>query len=144
MATRLVNEVVNRAGTSFVFRAVEETGAPVAEVIRAYVIVREVYGLTELWRAIEALNGSITVQAQVAVQLANRRLLDRAVRWLVVNRRLPLDVPAEIARLRPGVTRLRPDLGRLSRGRERAAIAAKEDALVSMGLPPATAAATTR
>ena len=32
-----------------------------------------------------------------------RRLLDRAVRWLVANRRSPIDVTGEIDRLRPGV-----------------------------------------
>ncbi len=41
IATSLVNEVVNRGGTSFVFRAMEESGASAADVIRAYVVVRE-------------------------------------------------------------------------------------------------------
>ena len=45
IATVLVNEVVNRGGTSFVFRAMEESGASAADVIRAYVVVRDVYGL---------------------------------------------------------------------------------------------------
>ena len=43
-----------------------------------------------------------------AVYLEVRRLVDRAVRWLVTNRRSPIDVTAEIARLRPGVAELLP------------------------------------
>ena len=47
ITTVLVNEVVNRGGITFVYRAVEETGATAADVIRAYVIVRDVYGLRD-------------------------------------------------------------------------------------------------
>ena len=100
----LVNEVVNRGGTSFVFRAMEESGASAADVIRAYVVVRDVYGLPELWAAAEALDNQVADRARrPLVYLETRRLLDRAVRWLVSNRRSPIDVAGEIAQLRPGV-----------------------------------------
>src|SRR6185295_10760718 len=56
ISTALVNEVVNRGGTSFVYRAMEESGASAADVIRAYVVIRDVYGLRELWAATEALD----------------------------------------------------------------------------------------
>jgi glutamate dehydrogenase len=131
----LVNEVVNRGGTSFVYRAVEETGASAADVVRAYVVVRDVYGLPELWAAVEALDNRVPIAAQTAVHLATRRLLDRAVRWLLQNRRSPLDVTAEITTLRPGVSRLLPRLGSLFRGGERDALRAHRDALVAQGMP---------
>ena len=117
VTTVLVNEVVNRGGTSFVYRAVEETGATAADVIRAYVVVRDVYGLPELWAAVEALDNEVPTEAQTAVYLEARRLLDRAVRWLVSNRRSPIDVAGEIARLRPGVAGLLPQLGHAVRRR---------------------------
>ena len=116
----------------------------VADVVRAYIVTREVYGLSDLWAAVEALNGTLSTGAQTAVHLAYRRLIDRAVRWLLANRRLPLDVPTEIAWLRPGVSRLLPELGRLFRGAERAAVAANAVALVERGLPADLADATTR
>jgi glutamate dehydrogenase len=119
VTTQVVNEVVNRGGTTFVFRAVEETGASPADVIRAYVIVRNAYGLSDVWRAVEQLDNRVPTEAQTAVYLDVRRLLDRAVRWLVTNRRVPLDVTAETTRLGPGVARLVPDLDRLFRGKER-------------------------
>ena len=131
----LVNEVVNRGGTSFVFRAVEETGASAADVLRAYRIVREVFGLRELWGAVEALDGRVPIAAQTAVYLATRRLLDRAVRWLVQNRRSPLDVPAEIVAFRPGVSRLLPHLGSLICGVERDALRAHVEAMLAQQVP---------
>jgi glutamate dehydrogenase len=135
----LVNEVVNRGGTSFVYRAVEETGASVADVLRAYLVVREVFGLRALWSAVEELDDRAPIAAQTTIYLATRRLLDRAVRWLLQNRRSPLDVPGEIAALRPGVGRLLPQLGTLFLGCERDALRSHKDALVAQGIPGGTA-----
>jgi glutamate dehydrogenase len=144
VTTEIVNEVVNRGGTSFVYRAVEETGASSADVIRAYVIVRDVYGLPELWQAMEALDNRVSTKAQTVLNLEMRRLLDRAVRWLVTNHRVPLDVTAEIARLRPGLARLLPALGSLFRGQERAALRTRSEQLTALGIPQDLADRATR
>jgi glutamate dehydrogenase len=119
ISTALVNEVVNRGGTSFVYRAMEESGASAADVIRAYVVIREIYGLKEVWAAAEALDNQVPTATQTAVLLETRRLLDRAVRWLVSTRRSPVDVPGEIARLKPGVSELMPRLPQVIVGAER-------------------------
>ena len=131
----LVNEVVNRGGTSFVYRAVEETGASAADVLRAYVVARDGYGLRDLWAAVEALDDRVPVAGQIAVFLATRRLLDRVVRWLVQNRRSPLDVPAEIAALQPGVSRLLPRVTDLFRGIERDTLREHVSDLAEQGVP---------
>ncbi|SCG74180.1 NAD-glutamate dehydrogenase [Micromonospora humi] len=144
VTTVLVNEAINRGGISFVFRVVEETAASAADVLRAYVVVREVFELGDLWNAVEALDNKVSPELQTAVYLDTRRLLDRAVRWLVTNRRSPIDVPAEIARLRDGVARLMPDLEHLFWGTEREAIAAHIEALVGKGLPRELAVQATR
>ncbi|MCX4470356.1 NAD-glutamate dehydrogenase [Micromonospora sp. NBC_01655] len=144
VTTVLVNEAINRGGISFVFRVVEETAASAADVIRAYVVVREVFGLRELWDAVESLDNKVDPELQTAVYLDTRRLLDRAVRWLVTNRRSPIDVPAETARLRDGVARLLPGLENLFYGSEREAIAAHIDEMTSRGLPRDLAEQATR
>ena len=66
--------------------------------------------------AVEALDNQVPTGAQTAVYLEARRLLDRAVRWLLTNRRSPHRRAGEIARLRPGVARLLPRAGRRSSG----------------------------
>ncbi|MEG3636213.1 NAD-glutamate dehydrogenase [Micromonospora palythoicola] len=144
VTTVLVNEAINRGGISFVFRVVEETAATAADVIRAYVVVREVFGLRELWDAVEALDNRIDPELQTNVYLDTRRLLDRAVRWLVTNRRSPIDVPAEIARLRDGVARLLPGMETLFYGSERESIAAHIDSMTERGVPRELAERSTR
>ncbi|MFI2646179.1 NAD-glutamate dehydrogenase [Micromonospora fulviviridis] len=144
VTTVLVNEAINRGGITFVFRVVEETAASAADVLRAYVVVREVFRLRELWDAVEALDNKVSPELQTSVYLDTRRLLDRAVRWLVTNRRSPIDVPGEIARLRDGVARLLPELESLFYGTEREAIAAHIDSLTGKGLPRDLAEQATR
>ncbi|NES28865.1 NAD-glutamate dehydrogenase [Micromonospora terminaliae] len=144
VTTVLVNEAINRGGITFVFRVVEETAASAADVLRAYVVVREVFGLRELWDAVEALDNKVSPELQTSVYLDTRRLLDRAVRWLVTNRRSPIDVPGEIARLRDGVARMLPGLENLFFGTEREAIAAHIDSLTGKGLPRELAEQATR
>ncbi|MGI5240539.1 NAD-glutamate dehydrogenase [Dactylosporangium sp. CA-139066] len=144
VTTQVVNEAVNHGGTSFFHRAAEETGTGAADILRASVVIQEVYGLGELRRAVESLDNQVPAQAQTAAYLETRRLLDRAVRWLVSNRRLPIDVPGETARLRPGISRLLPQLETLFRGQEREALHANAATLRGLGLPTQLADATTR
>ncbi|GAB3841818.1 NAD-glutamate dehydrogenase [Dactylosporangium cerinum] len=144
VTTQVVNEAVNRSDPTFFHRAAEETGAGAADILRASVVTRDVYGLGELRRAVESLDNQVPTEAQTAVSLETRRLLDRAVRWLVSNRRLPIDVPGEIARLRPGVSRLLPQLETLFRGREREALHTHAATLRGLGLPAEIADTTTR
>ncbi|MDP9240585.1 MAG: NAD-glutamate dehydrogenase [Actinomycetota bacterium] len=108
ITTQLVNDMVNRGGTTYVFRAAEETGVSPVDLTRAYLVTREVFGLGALWSAVEALDGEVSTQTQTKLYLQIRRLLDRATRWLLQNRRHPLDIGAEIARFGPGVQRLMP------------------------------------
>ena len=143
VTTVLVNEVVNRGGMSFVFRAMEETGASGADIIRAYTVARDVYGLGKLWAAVEALDNKIPTSAQTAVYLELRRLLDRVVRWLVTNRRSPLDVTGEIGRF-ASVATLLGELDTLFVGAEREALLAHITEVESRGVSPELAASVAR
>lgn len=136
VATRVANEVVNRGGISAVFRAVEETGRDVADVVRAWMVVWDVFDLPALWRAIEDPDHVVPLAAQRSALLGLRRFVDRAVRWLVTHRPLPLDTPAEIARLRPAaVAALSGRIGVALAERERSAFEADVDRLTALGFP---------
>ncbi|HEX9999709.1 MAG TPA: NAD-glutamate dehydrogenase domain-containing protein, partial [Actinoplanes sp.] len=135
ITTSLVNEVVNRGGTSFVFRAMEESGASAADVVRAFVVMREVFGLSDIWQQAESLESGAPTEAQTLVFLEARRLLDRAVRWLVSTRRSPIDVVGEIAKLRPGVEALLPQLPSVLIGIERTSMDEHIATLADRGVP---------
>ncbi|HKC30016.1 MAG TPA: NAD-glutamate dehydrogenase [Jatrophihabitans sp.] len=139
ITTVVVNDMINRSGTTFVHRAVEETGADIAEITRAYSVVRAVFDLPSLWSAIEALDNQVPTAAQHAAYHEIRRLIDRATRWLVDVRFPITDVVAEIDRYRPVVAFLGRSCPDLMRGAERQTLFDDTDNLVALGLPRALA-----
>ncbi|MHA3702208.1 NAD-glutamate dehydrogenase, partial [Jatrophihabitans sp. YIM 134969] len=135
ITTAVVNDCVNRAGTTFVFRAVEETGAPAEQVLKAYTVAREVFDLESFWADVEALDHTVSTDAQVAALRWIRRVIDRATRWLLDSRFPIADVTAEISRFRPAVAALLPHVHELVCGVEREALDADSASLVAAGLP---------
>ena len=51
-ATQLANDLVDRMGFSFFFRQIESTGASSGDVIRAYTIVINIFGIDKLSQSI--------------------------------------------------------------------------------------------
>jgi glutamate dehydrogenase len=96
ISTELANEIVNRAGTTFVFRLREETGAGPADIARAYMIARQVFDMPEVWAEVEALDNVVAAELQTELLLEGRKLVERASRWLLRNRPQPLDVDANV------------------------------------------------
>ncbi|MGH8962051.1 MAG: NAD-glutamate dehydrogenase, partial [Jatrophihabitantaceae bacterium] len=135
ITTVVVNDMINRSGTTFVHRAIEETSSDVAEITRAYSVVREAFGLESLWGEIEALDNQVPIDAQHAGYQEIRRLIDRATRWLV-DVRFPIsDVAAEIERFAPTLQQLGPRITELVRGAELTDIHGESARLVGLGLP---------
>jgi glutamate dehydrogenase len=135
ITTCVVNDLVNRGGITFVFRAEEETGADPATIARAYTVVREVFGLPEIWRQLQELDNQVPTDAQHIGYREVRRTVDRAVRWLI-DLRFPIsDVATEIERFKPIVDELAPKVLDLLRGRERENRYAEVDRLIGHGLP---------
>ena len=139
IVTRIVNDLVNRAGTTFAFRLRDETGAGAADLARAYTAAREIFELRDLWAEIEALDGTIASETQVAMLLKARILLERATRWLLRHRRRPLDIPATIARFEPGAAALADAVPDLLGPAERQAARAYGASLVAAGVPTSLA-----
>jgi glutamate dehydrogenase len=99
-ATVVTNDLVNRAGITFVSEMQSRTGRSAPEVTRAYTILREVFDLRTLWTEIEALDNKVAAQAQIEMLLEICGLVEHAAAWLLHRRQLELG--REIARLTPG------------------------------------------
>ena len=102
IATVVVNDMVNKAGTSFDHRMLEESGASVPDITRAHIAARDVFAMRELWSAVEALDGKIDPNVQRDLWLRLRQLVERGVLWLLRHRRPPLDLEATVAAFAPG------------------------------------------
>ncbi len=134
ITTVIVNDLINRGGITFSYRAGEETGASPVEVARAYTVVREVFGLEEFWGRVEALDAKVPTKAQTALYLECRRLLDRATRWLLQARRTAVNVQAEVEHFSP-VAGLTPSVPQLLRGAELDRLQQRQKDFVELGIP---------
>ena len=69
IATVISNTLVNETGPSFFNRLGEEVGAGPAEVARAFVIARQMFGVQKLATEINALDNKVAAPVQVAMHL---------------------------------------------------------------------------
>ncbi|MEZ0094337.1 NAD-glutamate dehydrogenase [Streptacidiphilus sp. EB129] len=100
ITTVLVNETVNRGGSTFAFRLKEETGATYEEIVRSHTAARAIFDLKGIWAEIEALDTRVPAEVQTRMRLHSRRLVERATRWLLNNVRQPLDIAETIEAFR--------------------------------------------
>ncbi|HEX6919789.1 MAG TPA: NAD-glutamate dehydrogenase [Actinomycetes bacterium] len=135
VTTCVSNDLVNRAGSTMVFRAQEESGAGPVEIARAYTVIREVFAFERFWAQIEALDNVVTTDAQTALYLEGRRLIDRGTRWILQSRRAMLDVYAEIEHFGPEIEQLRPHIPDLLVGSEQERLRRRSGELEQMGVP---------
>ena len=102
VATQVVNNMLHGGGTTFAFRLHEETGSPASEIARAYAVARGVFGMRPQWAAIEALDNEVEADVQLQMLLEGRRLIERGSRWLLRNRRAPMDIGSTVEHFKPG------------------------------------------
>jgi glutamate dehydrogenase len=134
-ATSVVNDLVNKGGPSFAFRLGEETGAPPAEIARAYTAACEVFDMRSLWGEIEALDNVVEAQTQTRMLLDWRRLVERATRWFLRNRRPPLDISATVSYFSEGTSELTRRIPELLLDADREAVEKGTEALVEANVP---------
>jgi len=129
--------MINRMGPFFVLRAEEETGASVAQVARAYAIVREVFSVRKLWRDIEALDYLVAANAQYDSFFEISRMVRRAVYWFLQNYPDQVDIESMVTRFRPGVADVFASLPEIASGRTDQRFEHNARELEGMGLPTA-------
>jgi glutamate dehydrogenase len=135
-ATHVVNNMVNRCGITFTYRMREETGASVPEIVRAYAAASEVFDVRGLWAEIEAMDNRVEAEMQTEILLEGRKLLGRATRWLLRNRRPPLDIAATVLRFSEGTANLTERIPELLLDSDRKALDRATERLVEANVPP--------
>ena len=135
VVTQVVNDLVNGAGITFFHRLSEETGASAEELVRANFVAREVFASRALLDEINADDNKLPADVQTHMRLEMRTLVERASRWLINNRRPPMDSEAVVDFF--GVTgqQVVEALPELLTGRELRAFTGRRDALVGRGVP---------
>jgi glutamate dehydrogenase len=103
IATIVSNSVVNRTGTTFFHRLKEETGLKGCDVARAYTIVRDSFGLRQLWEEIEGLGTKVELATIIDLYSEVDLLIERASKWFLRNFPHPLKTGEIIAEFEPKI-----------------------------------------
>ncbi|WP_323842878.1 NAD-glutamate dehydrogenase [Moraxella sp. Pampa] len=84
ISTYLTNGLVNRLGIETVFDIYKQTGRSIADITRAYAVVRDAFGVQKLWNEIGLLDNQVSAQLQLDIEIAMRRDLQRAILALLM------------------------------------------------------------
>ncbi len=112
-----------------------ETGARPAELTRANFIAREIFGSKALLEEIASYDNRIDAAVLTRMRLELRTLVERASRWLITNRRPPVDSDAVVDFFEVVVQRVVGRLPDLLTGRELDAYERRREGLVEAGVP---------
>ena len=83
IATQLTNRIVNRGGIAF-------------DIVRAFMVVCELFDLSSLWNSVEALDNKINATLQMRMMREIRQHIERACRWLLRHHRMQLYIQITI------------------------------------------------
>ena len=123
IATMVANDVINLGGVTFAYRVMEETSATEVAVAKAFVALREVYELDAMVDELNSLPASFPTEHWSAVHLDIRRLLDRAVRWLLGQGGASRPIADVVAEFKPLMDPMRARLLDYLRGDDHARVA---------------------
>lgn len=140
IVTQVVNDLVNGAGMTYWPRLAGETGASAAELTRANFVAREIFGSLALRRELEEFDNVLDAAVQTRMRVEMRTLVERASRWLITNRRPPMDSQANVDFFATPVQQTMLELPRLLTGAELASYEARRTLLVGQGVPEDLAA----
>jgi glutamate dehydrogenase len=145
ITTTVSNEVIDRGGTSFLYRLTDETQASLPEIARCHLIASNVFGMSDLWQRVEALDEAVSVHTQIEMLLASRTLVERTTRWLLQNQRTtrwllqarhePATINATVALFSDGVAELTEHLPKLLVGGDLERFHERRAELVERGVP---------
>ncbi len=137
IATVVTNEIVNRARITFAHDMRARTGRSAPEVAQAYMIVREVFELRNLWAEIEALDNKVAAQVQIEMLLEIADLVERAAAWLLYRKRLAIG--PEIGSFASSVRSISASLLDLLPSSDRNLVSARSLRFAEAGAPEALA-----
>jgi glutamate dehydrogenase len=134
IATQLSNQVVNDMGITFVYRLQMETGATVAEIVRAYTAASQVFGTHKLQILIESFDFKIPMAMQYDMMFHIRNLINLAARWFLHTNHLKDDLAELIEHFTKQVAMLEKLIPTLMTGFTKEYLASLTDQFQKAGL----------
>src|SRR6266849_6426990 len=133
VATEVANTLVDEMGATFVHRVTRDTGATVAEAVRAWAIAWAVADGAALASAIAG--GGFAMEVEITCRLVLERTGERVTKWILASGDAARPAAEVAAELRDAIARVRGRLPEWIAGREAEAFAKLRSELEIAGLP---------
>ncbi|MFQ4147183.1 NAD-glutamate dehydrogenase [Arthrobacter sp. LAPM80] len=135
IATVVANDMVNLGGITFAFRTMEESSASDVVIAKAFVALHEIFDFDSMTKALGQLPPYFPTEQWCTVQLDMRRLLDRAVRWLVNEGIGKESIEDVVNRFKPVVGSLGTHMGDFFQGVDEERVRTWYDRATSFHMP---------
>ena len=137
IATRLSNDMVNLGGPTFVYRAMESTGAEVDAIARAFEAGRHIFRFKDYIDRINALDNKAPAGVQLSLHDEVIRLMRRQTYWLARRGRGQESVGIDevIAAYQPGVDQLKTWVADIISDHEKQGVKTRYQSYVAAGAP---------
>jgi len=139
VATVATNDIVNRAGITFIHEVKEKSGMSSADVARAYMISREVFGMRALYAQIEALDNQVPAAVQTSMLTECGRLIERGTVWFLRHADRPINIQNEVEAFAEEINRIAENLQNVLQDSDREGLSARSSQLTASGVPDSLA-----
>ncbi|MDH5721836.1 MAG: NAD-glutamate dehydrogenase [Alphaproteobacteria bacterium] len=135
IATMMSNSLINRMGPTFLKSRMKKTGKSINDITQAYLIVRDVFDLRDLWDKIEALEGNVVAGVQLKAMREIALLAEHSITWFLTRLGRDMDLKKDVQEFSGGVKDLSKAIDRLTTESVRASIRRRTELGIKDGLP---------
>jgi len=100
IATAVANEIFNRGGIHAVR---EQTGATIAEIVKAFIVTKEIFKLDSIWQKIESLAETVSAQIQIKMMIEVQRFYRLMAIWFINHSNSDDSIQHIIDKYSPGI-----------------------------------------
>lgn len=81
----LTNKIINELGSPLIAHIRSDLGAKLCDIIRAYVIVSQIFDIDALWKEADELSGKVPLETQIDIISELIKVLRRGISWFLTH-----------------------------------------------------------
>ncbi len=139
ICTQITNHLVGTMGPTFHLRLAELAGSEPPIITRAYLIARDLLGISAINAAIESLDNRVDTSVQMEMLNQTAATMQQCIAWLLRNQPGPLDIQYLVSTFAPGCKQLKAMLTKTLGSDGKASMARRSKKLNAHGVPSALA-----
>jgi len=139
IATGLANAIINRGGSTFVVRLMQETGQAGDEIAYAFAAVMQSFGFRRIYDAIDAIDNRIDGTRQLDLYLRLQDELRRQTGWFLRHGKFERGLEPVTSRYRDGIARISDHLPAVLPPQQMQQVEAAQSEYIASGVPESLA-----